>query len=167
MLSVRPPALTPVRSHVYVSERRGRFRGAWAVMHQQQTYLHQQREPRIIHAVCFHISYDGEDIRMQFSAAALPYSADWRCQARLSSVQKCPVPAGRCQDGRITVVCKQPTATAHEALAASCVQAGGLLSSICLRMHVQGDSGLAGLRESAIRPSCPCCEVQPYPVVWD
>lgn len=160
--SVLSRALAPVRSHVYVSERRGRSRGAWAVTHQQrrialyQTYLHQRREPRreprIIHAVCFHIGYDGEDIPLQRSgAAALPYSADRRCQALGLALCRNALP----RPGDARMAASQGSAR-HEALAASCVEAACPLSSVCLCMCVQRDSG----RESAIGPSCPCCEVQ-------
>lgn len=81
MLPVLSCVLTLVRSHVYVSERRGRSRGAWAVTHQQQRIVLYQTPPpaawavtqaQIIQAVCFHISYNREDILVQLSWAVAP-----------------------------------------------------------------------------------------------
>ncbi|TWW79269.1 hypothetical protein D4764_10G0002990 [Takifugu flavidus] len=107
-------------------------------MHQQrrialyQTYLHQRREPRreprIIHAVCFHIGYDGEDIPLQRSGAAALGLA--LCRNAL------PRP------GDARMAASQGSAR-HEALAASCVEAACPLSSVCLCMCVQRDSGPA------------------------
>lgn len=113
----------------------------------------------IIHAVCFHISYEGEDIPLQCSgAAALLYSADGSCQALGLALCRNALP----RPGHARMAASQGSAR-HEALAASCVEAGRPLSSVCLCVYVRRDSGC----ESAIGPSCPCCEVQPQPVVWD
>ena len=71
--------------------------------------------------------------------------------AGLSSVQKCPA--------RIREVSVQPAATSHDVLAASCVQAGRLLSPVGSCVYVQHDLGGTDPRESNIGPTCPCCEI--------
>lgn len=64
-----------------------------------------------------HISRDGENNPPQLSwAAAFLHLADWRCQALSLALCRNAL-AVCCQHGRITLVCEQPPATRHQALA--------------------------------------------------
>lgn len=112
-------------------------------------------QARIIRAVCFHIGYDGgEDILLQLSRAPGPafLGVPDRCFGLAPCRNAPPRPGSRRSPS-------QPAATSRGALAASCAQAGCLLSSVCSCMSVRRDFGQTDRCESTIGPTCPCCEV--------
>lgn len=87
----------------------------------------------IIHAVCFNQPSHQPRCREQptiIVSSSIPVLSRLEMPgAQLSAGQKCP----GCKDGRITVVCKHPPATSHQAFATSFIWAECLFPlSVCV-----------------------------------